>query len=241
MKVAVFAVQYKGFKKFDNSYKKPIPIDFTSDARNCLFDSLIKKARRHNVDLAVLPGGFFRTDSPGGIANGFTYYPPKIAVVVGWDNVLGSKSEAWVIRPDGKIKVKFPEAWKSSGNFNKKILYSIDDRTFDYRGKKFAVFCCGDVLIDNEEHAGRKPPIFDSCAAFVLAHSSAPGRSFTPAMRKLQIPVFLSHHVKYPSIKNNEYFAYNGKKNLEPKTELEGKFQGTKFKELKWIARVYSI
>ena len=237
MKVVIFVVQYKGFKKFDNSYKKPIPIDFTSDVRNSLFDNLIKKACKKNVDLAVLPGGFFRTDSPGGIANGLKHHPPKITVVVGWDNVLGSKSEAWVIDPDGVIKVRYPEAWKSPGNFNKKILSSINDRTFDVREKKFAVFCCGDVLIDNKEHAGRKPPIFDSRAAFVLAHSSASGQSFTPAMRKLVMPVFLSQHVKWPSLKNNEYFAYNGKKPLEPIDEFEDK----RSQSLKWIARIYSI
>lgn len=231
MKAAVFTVEYR--VKDLGWGREPIPPEFRSSSRLSLFHELIKIIHRQKVDLAVLPGGFFRTDSPGGIINGLKYRSPEINVLVGWDNVAGNKREVWVIAKNGSITKRIPEAWISPRKFSAEIL-SQADRRFQINNKMYSAYCCGDVIIDKRRFTYSK-------AAFVLAHSSAPGRSFTPAMRKLQIPVFLSHHVKNPSIKNNEYFAYNGKKDLEPKTELEGKFQGTKCKKLKWMARVYSV
>lgn len=232
MKVAVFTVQYNIIRWSNCS----IPREFRSEFRNNLFEELIKCARAEKVDLAVLPGGFYRTNFPGGIANSLKYYPPKITVLVGWDNMPGQKREAWVVAPNGKIKTKIPEAWKSSGKFDKGILNSIDDRRFRLGKKMYAAFCCGDILIDNEQNAGRKPPIFNSKAAFVLAHNSAKGRSFSPAMRKLGIPVFLSHHVRNPY--NTVSFAYKGK---YKKNDPRPKEIYDKYKKFKWVARIYTI
>lgn len=234
VKVAVFAVEYTVEEL--GWGRNPIPVELRSEFRIPFFHELVKRAREEKVDLAVLPGGFFRADKPGVIAKALKTSPPKIIVLVGCDNVAGKKCEVWIVGLNGSIKKVIPQAWIHKKSERQTVLKSITDRRFQLHNKMYAVFCCGDVLIDH-----RKPPIAGSKVAFVLAHYSATGRSFTPAMRKLGIPVFLSHHVKNPSLKNNEYFAYNGTKDLEPKTELEGKFQRSKCKKLKWIARIYSV
>ena len=181
----------------------------------------------------MLPGGFFRTNFPGGIVNALKQQPPGIYVLVGRDNETCSKREVWVIGRSGSIKRRIPEAWKSKGRFSQDTLNRITDRRFQLDNRMYAIYCCGDVLIDD-----RKAPITYSEAAFVLAHNSANGRQFTRSMRKLEMPVFLSQHVKYPY--NTDGFAYNGNDDIKPiKKALKGKSKG--LKELKWIARIYSV
>ena len=229
MKVAVFAIQYTA-KKFDNTYRKQIPKEFSAEKRNLLFDELIKKSRKNGVELAVLPGGFFRTNRPGGIANGLRHYPPKINVLVGWDNVNGDKREVWVIAKNGSITKRISEAYeKNKPDEGRSKLTDILDRRFKINNKTYSAYCCGDIIIDKRKFTYSK-------AAFVLAHCSAPGRSFTPAMRKLGIPTFLSQHVKYPH--KTVSFAYNGmyKKDNPKSKEFCGDSQG-----LKWIGRIYSV
>jgi hypothetical protein len=230
MKVAIFAVQYKA-KNFDNAYVSPVPREFQSKVRIQLFDELINHSRNNKIHLAILPGGFFRTNSPGGIANRLKHYPPKINVLVGWDNVAGDKREVWAIAKNGSITKRIPEAYeKNKSDKGKSKLINISDRSFQITNNMYSAYCCGDIIIDKRKFTYSK-------AAFVLAHFSAPGRSFTPAMRKLGIPTFLSHHVKKPSLKNNEYFAYNGGKLLKPIDE----FKNTESQGLNWIARIYSV
>ncbi len=206
-----------------------IPRELRSDCRVPLFHELTDYAKGQGADLVVLPGGFFRTDFPGGIVNALKQQPPGISVLVGRDNVVGSECEVWIIHPTGKIGRRIPEAWKSKGRFSHDTLNRITDRRFQLDNRMYAVYCCGDVLIDD-----RKAPITYSEAAFVLAHNSANGRQFTRSMRKLEMPVSLSQHVKYPY--NTDGFAYKGNIDLKPLTIWKGKCQG-----LKWIARVYSV
>lgn len=225
MKVAVFAVEYTVYELGWN--RNPIPSELRSEFRVPFFHKLITHAQDQRVELAVLPGGFFRTDSPGGIANRLRHYPPKVTVLVGCDNVKGNKCEVWVIAPNGKIKRRIPEAYIYK-NSKRQAVLSRTDRRFQINNKLYSAYCCGDVIIDHRKFTYSK-------AAFVLAHYSAKGRSFTPSMRKLGIPTFLSHHVKNPY--SIEYFAYNGKKSLKPIKEFwNGRFQG-----LRWIGRVYSV
>ncbi len=206
-----------------------IPRELRSDCRVPLFHELTDYAKGQGADLVVLPGGFFRTDFPGGIVNALKQQPPGISVLVGRDNVVGSECEVWIIHPTGKIGRRIPEAWKSKGRFSHDTLNRITDRRFQLDNRMYAAYCCGDVLIDD-----RKAPITYSEAAFVLAHNSANGRQFTRSMRKLEMPAFLSQHVKYPY--NTDGFAYKGNIDLKPLTIWKGKCQG-----LKWIARVYSV
>ncbi len=206
-----------------------IPRELRSDCRVPLFHELTDYAKGQGADLVVLPGGFFRTDFPGGIVNALKQQPPGISVLVGRDNVVGSECEVWIIHPTGKIGRRIPEAWKSKGRFSHDTLNRITDRRFQLDNRMYAVYCCGDVLIDD-----RKAPITYSEAAFVLAHNSANGRQFTRSMRKLEMPVFLSQHVKYPY--NTDGFAYKENIDLKPLTVWKGKCQG-----LKWIARVYAV
>lgn len=206
-----------------------IPRELRSDCRVPLFHELTDYAKGQGADLVVLPGGFFRTDFPGGIVNALKQQPPGISVLVGRDNVVGSECEFWIIHPTGKIGRRIPEAWKSKGRFSHDTLNRITDRRFQLDNRMYAVYCCGDVLIDD-----RKAPITYSEAAFVLAHNSANGRQFTRSMRKLEMPVFLSQHVKYPY--NTDGFAYKENIDLKPLTVWKGKCQG-----LKWIARVYAV
>lgn len=210
--------------------RNPVPVELRSDCRIPLFCDLIKCANDQNVSLAMLPGGFFRTDFPAGIISALRHNPPEIAVLVGRDNRANNHCEIWVIAPSGRIRRKIPEAWIYKRESKRQsVLDSITDRRFQLKDKMYAVFCCGDVIIDE-----RKALISKCGAAFVLAHYSAKGRNFTQAMRDLGIPVFLSHHVKYPY--NTISFAYNGDIDLRPITELKGESQG-----LKWMGRVYSI
>ncbi len=206
-----------------------IPRELRSDCRVPLFHELTDYAKGQGADLVVLPGGFFRTDFPGGIVNALKQQPPGISVLVGRDNVVGSECEVWIIHPTGKIGRRIPEAWKSKGRFSQDTLNRITDRRFQLDNRMYAAYCCGDVLIDD-----RKAPITYSEAAFVLAHNSANGRQFTRSMRKLEMPVFLSQHVKYPY--NTDGFAYKENIDLKPLTVWKGKCQG-----LKWIARVYAV
>ncbi len=206
-----------------------IPRELRSDCRVPLFHELTDYAKGQGADLVVLPGGFFRTDFPGGIVNALKQQPPGISVLVGRDNVVGSECEVWIIHPTGKIGRRIPEAWKSKGRFSHDTLNRITDRRFQLDNRMYAVYCCGDVLIDD-----RKAPITYSEAAFVLAHNSANGRQFTRSMRKLEMPAFLSQHVKYPY--NTDGFAYKENIDLKPLTVWKGKCQG-----LKWIARVYAV
>ena len=155
--------------------------------------------------------------------------PPKVKVLVGRDNKCGNQLEAWVVSPNGHITKRITEAWIYEGSKRLDVLNSITDRRFQLHNKKYAIFCCGDVLIDK-----RRSPITNSKAAFVLAHYRAKGRNFTPSMRNLGMPAFLSHHVKHPY--KTISFAYNGKNDLKPIDELKGEFQG-----LKWIARIYCV
>ena len=227
MKVAVFAVQYT--VKDLGWGRVPIPPELRSKLRIPFFHELVKRAREEKVDLVVLPGGFFRTNFPGGIANRLRHYPPKISVLVGRDNVKCNNQEAWVIAPNGTINRRVPEAWISSTKFSENILRNTE-RRFQINNKWYSVYCCGDVIIDDRKFTYSK-------AAFVLAHHSSSGRFFTPSMRRLEISTFLSHHVKY--LYNTVSYAYNGKykKNKpQPIKKIYGEFQG-----LKWIARIYSI
>jgi len=230
MKVAIFAVQYKA-KNFDNAYVNPVPKEFQSEVRIRLFDELINHSRNNKIHLVILLGGFFRTDSPAGIANRLKHYPPKINVLVGWDNVDGDKREVWVIAKNGSITKRILEAYeKNKSDKGKSKLINISDRRFQINNNMYSAYCCGDIIIDKRKFTYSK-------AAFVLAHSSAPGRSFTPSMRKLGIPTFLSHHLKNPWISQN--YAYNGKYKKDdsnPLKKIRGEFQG-----LKWIARIYSV
>lgn len=161
MKIAVFAIQYK--IKFDSysidKFNRP-PEEIRSELRNSLFDELINSARENKVNLAVLPAGFFRSANSSGIANRLNHYPPGIHVLVGWDNLAGGKREVWVVKSDGQIQKRIAEAWKCSGKFDRNILNTITNRRFRVGNKNYAVFCCGDILIDNEQNAGRKPPNF---------------------------------------------------------------------------------
>ncbi len=206
-----------------------IPRELRSDCRVPLFHELTDYAKGQGADLVVLPGGFFRTDFPGGIVNALKQQPPGISVLVGRDNVVGSECEVWIIHPTGKIGRRIAEAWKSKGKFSHDTLNLITDRRFQLDNRMYEAYCCGDVLIDD-----RKAPITYSEAAFVLAHNSANGRQFTRSMRKLEMPVFLSQHVKYPY--NTDGFAYKENIDLKPLTVWKGKCQG-----LKWIARVYAV
>ena len=231
MKVAIFVVEYRA-KKFDDSYRYPIPREFRSECRNFLFNELIGYVKKEKVDLAVFPGGFFRTDSPGDIINSLKYCPPEIKVLVGWDNVAGNKREVWVVAKNGSITKRIPEAWISSHKFSVEIL-SQTDRRFQFCNKTYAAFCCGDILLWTKQN--RKTPTY-SKAAFVLAHYTA--RRFSSSMQKLEIPTFLSHHVRDPY--NTISYAYNGKyKKNDP--EPIGKSIKSEFQGLKWVARIYSI
>jgi hypothetical protein len=232
MKVAIFAIQYTLKKSF---WSPKVPTEFYSNSRISLFNELIQCSQSKGIKLVVLPGGFFRTDSPGGIANALKHCPPKMHVLAGRDNVFGDQREVWIIKPSGLIR-KIPEIW-SRGWWNKteaerqKEFNRIYDRRFQVKNKTYAVFGCGDIIIDD-----RLSPIADCKAAFVLAHYSSPGRSFTPAMRRLKKPIFLSHHVKHPY--NTTYFAYKGDK-LPLKPDYE--FWNENSQGLEWIARVYSV
>ncbi len=229
MKVAVFTVEYTVSEFWPSS----IPRELRADCRVPLFHELCDYAKGQEIDLVVLPGGFFRSNFPGGIANALRHHPPNITVLVGCDNVSGSECEVWIVHPNGNIGRKIPEAWKSKGRFCQDTLNRITDRRFQLDNRMYAVYCCGDVLIDD-----RKAPITYSEAAFVLAHNSASGRQFTRSMRNLERPVFLSQHVKYPY--NTDGFAYKGNDDIKPIAKaLKGKSKG--LKELKWIARIYSI
>jgi len=212
--------------------RNPVPLELRSDCRVPLFHELIQHSMAQGIDLVVLPGGFFRTDYSGGIVNALKQHPPKISVLVGCDDVACGQREVWVVAPNGRITRRIPEAWISTYRFSQAVLDSITDRRFQLDNKMYAVFCCGDVLIDK-----RKAPITYSKAAFVLAHNSANGRQFTPSMRKLKMPAFLSQHVKHPY--NTVGFAYNGNSDLQANITLKGKSKG--MKELKWIARIYSV
>ena len=211
-----------------------IPRELRSDCRVPLFHELTDYAKGQGADLVVLPGGFFRTDFPGGIVNALKQQPPGISVLVGRDNVVGSECEVWIIHPTGKIGRRIPEAWvKKKKSELEAALRNITDRQFQLNNKMYAVFSCGDVLIDK-----RRGPITYSKAAFVLAHHSAKGRHFTRSMRKLEMPAFLSQHVKYPY--NTDGFAYKGNEDIKPISKaLKGKSKG--LRKLKWIARIYSI
>ena len=74
MKVAIFAVQYK--VKF-NEYPATLNKEFREGFRNEFFNKLIFQARSEKVNLAVLPGGFFRSDYPDKIVDGRN---PKIQI-----------------------------------------------------------------------------------------------------------------------------------------------------------------
>lgn len=235
MKIAVFVVGYT--VDFD-SYPSTIPVEFRSEFRNLLFDELIKHARKEKVDLAVLPGGFFRTDYPDKIAKFLEKHSPKVNVLVGRDNASGSKLEVLVVSPSGTFRKEIVEVYdqykKAKNNKSKKkvILQSIKDRRFQIDNKMYTVFSCGDVLIPEIRKAS---PLTYCKAAFVLAHYTA--RRFSSSMRKIDMPIFLSHHLKNPWISQN--YAYNGKfKKDDPKPlkKICDEFQG-----LKWIARVYSV
>lgn len=229
MKVLIYTIEYRVSEI--GWGRDPIPREFSSELRIPLFHELIEYANVQKVSLVVLPGGFFRTDHPAGIANALKHNPPQLNVVVGRDDKANKFSEVWVMAQNGTIRRKIPEAWIQQKNESKRqsILEDVSDRRFQIRNKFFAAFCCGDVIIDK-----RKAPITNSEATFVLSHYSAKGRNFTPSMRKLNIPVFLSHHVRDPYSTTN--FAYHGNRDLKADTELKGKSQG-----LKWISRIYTI
>jgi len=226
MKVAVFVIGYTHNKR-----------EFGIPHRIRFFHELTQHAKKQKIDLVVLPGGFFRTNSPKIVINALKCQPPQVTVLVGCDNMNFTESKVWVVASNGKIVKELPEAWKSSYKFSKTVLNSINDRRFSFKNKIFSIFSCGDILIDNELNAGRKPPIFNSKAAFVLSHFSAKGRSFAPHMRNLEIPVFLSHHVKWPY--DTVSFAYNGNYNARPKPIAE--FWNEKTEGVEWMARVYPI
>jgi len=229
MKVAILSIQYT-IKNFGWG-RRPIPSELRSKFRFPFFQELIKQVQHHNVGLVVFPGGFFRSDYPHNIASFLENNPPKVNVLFGRDNERGNICEVWVIAPNGKVSRKIPEAWIYKSFKRQAVLNRIKDRRFQIYNKFYSAYSCGDVMIDHRKST-------DSKASFVLAHYSAKGRSFTPSMRKLAIPTFLSHHVKDPE--NTISFAYNGKyeKNMpKPIVEpIKGKFQG-----LKWIARVYCV
>ena len=231
MKIVVFTIQYT---VSDFGWEQdPVPVELRSNIRMPLFYELIKYARYQQAKLAVLPGGFFRVDRSGGIANTLRHCPPRITVLVGRDNEKCNYREGWVIASNGTINRRIPQAWISPNKFSKDVLRNTE-RRFQINNKMYSIFCCGDVIIYK-----KKIPTYTE-AAFVLAHYSATGRNFTPSMRKLDIPTFLSHHVKYPY--NTDNFAYNGKKKIYPvKKAIKGEFKGLKSKKLKWIARVYSV
>jgi hypothetical protein len=232
MKVAIFIIEYSLNSNF-NEYPTSVPKEFRNGIRIQFFSELIEYSLKKDVDLVVLPGGFFRTDSLVGISNSLKHKSPGLNVLVGRDNTTGSHMEVLVISPSGRIKKRIPEAWESAGEFSQKTFNSIKDRRFRVRNRLFAAYSCGDVIIDQ-----RKTPIIYSEGAFVLAHYSAKGRNFTPAMRKLNMPVFLSHHVSYPY--NAHGFAYCGKRNLKPIIEECNTFE-CNAKQLAWKARLFSI
>jgi hypothetical protein len=231
MRLAIFAIQYvaKGF-----FWSSRFNREFCSDSRILLFSKIIKCCLKREIDLAVFPGGFFRTDSPYKFTRALKKNPPKINVLVGHDNVLGDQREVWIIEPSGMLR-KIPEIWSKTwwdktDKEHQKEFNRINDRCFQVKNKTYAVFGCGDVIIDN-----RISPIAGSKAIFVLAHYSSPGRSFTPAMRRMKKPAFLSHHVRHPY--ETTYFSYKGDKPLKPNYE----FWNEDSQELEWIARVYSV
>jgi len=235
MKVAIFVVQYK--IKFDE-YPARINKEFRDGYRNPLFSKLVERACSEKVNLVVLPGGFFRTDYPDKIAKYLEKYPPKVNVLVGRDNASGSKLEVLVVSPSGTIRKEIVEVYdqykKARNNESKKkaIRQSIKDRRFQIDNKMYTIFSCGDVLIPEIRKAS---PLTYCKAGFVLAHYTA--RRFSSSMRKIGMPIFLSHHLKNPWISQN--YAYNGKfKKDDPKPlkKIYGEFQG-----LKWIARIYSV
>jgi hypothetical protein len=229
MKVVIFSIEYRAFEL--GWGRNPIPRELRSDIRIPLFHELAQLGFDRKASLIVFPGGFFRTDFPAGIAGSLKRIPPKTTVLVGRDNKAGNKLEAWVVAPSGRIRRKIPEAWiHKKESKRQSVLDSISDRRFQHENRLYAVFCCGDVIIDK-----RRAPITHSKAAFVLAHYSAKGIHFTPSMRSLNIPVFLSHHVKDPY--NTVNFAYQGDRNLRP---LIPPFKG-KSLGFRWIGRIYSI
>lgn len=228
MKVAVFAIQYT--VKYLGWGRDPIPPELRSRFRLPFFHELMKQMQNQKVDLAILPGGFFRCDSVAGIANALLHHPPKISILVGHDDVSCKYREVLVIAPNGRLTKRIPEAWISPRKFSEEIL-SQTDRRFQLHNKMYAVFCCGDILLWAKQN--RKVPTY-SKAAFVLAHYTA--RRFSSSMRKADKLIFLSHHLRKPWPSQN--YAYKGKfKKNDPKPikKICGEFQG-----LKWIARVYS-
>ena len=88
-----------------------VPVELRSDCRIPLFHEIVGHARSAGVHLAVLPGGFFRTDRPGGIAAAIKKNPPRIRVLVGRDDVSGVRREAWAVTRAGGVSKRFPEIW----------------------------------------------------------------------------------------------------------------------------------
>jgi hypothetical protein len=229
MRIIIFTIEYRVSEL--GWGRNPIPRELRSDIRIPLFHELAQIGFDLNAFLIVLPGGFFRTDLPAGIAGALKRNPPKITVLVGRDNKAGNFCEIWVVTQNGRIRKRTPQAWiHESESERQSVMEKINDRRFQLRNKMYASYCCGDVIIDK-----RRNPITHSKAAFVLAHYSAKGINFTPPMRSLKIPVFLSHHVKDPY--NTVNFAYEGDKDIRPLIPpLKGKSLG-----FKWIGRMYSI
>ncbi|MBT9144958.1 hypothetical protein B9J77_04125 [candidate division NPL-UPA2 bacterium Unc8] len=196
MKVAIFAVQYK--VKF-NEYPTTLNKEFQESFRNEFFNELIIQARSEKVNLALLPDGFFRSDYPDRIVKFLKRNSPKINVLVGRDNTSGSKLEVLLVSPSGRIRKKIVEVYdqykRARKNKSKKkaILQGIRDRRFQINNKMYTVYSCGDVLVSEIRKAS---PLTYCKAAFVLAHYTA--RRFSSSMRKVGIPIFLSHHLKNP-------------------------------------------
>ena len=235
MKFAIFAIQYK--VKF-NEYPVTLNKEFREGFRNEFFNKLIFQSRSEKVNLAVLPGGFFRSGYPDKIVKFLKRNPPKVNVLVGRDNTSGSKLEVLRISPTGKIRKVIVEVYdqykkaRKNKSKQKAILQGIKDRRFQISNKMYTVYSCGDVLVPEIRKAS---PLTYCKAAFVLAHYTA--RRFSSSMRKVGIPIFLVHHLKNPWSSQN--YAYKGKYKKDdpiPLKKIRGEFKG-----FKWIARIYTV
>ncbi len=198
------------------------------------------KLLKLKINLLIFPGGFFEGNNISSFRSYLRKNPPNVALIVGWDKKTGkndkkrekqnSKREIWAVSSNGEIKTRIREAWiGKGGKINKEILKNIQKRKCIVGQVSVDLYCCGDVLIDKRHFNGK--------LAAITAHQSARGRAFSPAMRNLNKPVFLSHFVMHPY--KTKDFAYNGATNLKAIAVVNN--NECSLEQVEWQARIYSL